>query len=254
MITQFLSLFFYAQAAVSVPYPCGHIETIKRSYGKVELRVDCESKTDYNRITVVEYKLGEQHGFQIDYDSLWRKRDSSFFVNGKEEGLCLYWDTLGNIVGSENYRKGRFVGTREYYFSPGLPSMIKQYNSQGKEDGPWKEWWKNGNKKVDLIAKNGDIVSGTEFYLDGKPRIVFEVKPLRKSESLLNRHYIRGEAWSPTGKHTGKIINGNGEWTVFSAKPDTATGQHNAYREVYKEGIMVVGEKLDSAEMAKWLK
>lgn len=190
----------------------------------------------------------------MHYDSLWRKHDSSFFVNGKEDGLCLYWDTLGNVIGKESYRKGKYVGVMEFFWEPGRPSILKHFNSQGKEDGPWKQWWKNGNPKLDVIAKNGDILSGTEFYPDGKPRLQFEVRPLPMSESIFKRKHVRGEAWSPKGKSTGKIIDGNGEWTHFSPVPDSVKGQYHVFHEVYKDSIMVKGEKLDSSEIAEWLK
>jgi hypothetical protein len=74
-----------------VPLICGHKENRKREYGAVELRVSCEYLEMGGMASVLEYKGKVQHGISIHYDSLWRKRDSSFFVNGKENGLCLFW-------------------------------------------------------------------------------------------------------------------------------------------------------------------
>ena len=189
-------LLFSIPISAQPSYSCGHKEIRKRPYGTVELRVLCDLKED-NILSVIEYKGNVQHGIQVDYDSLWRKRDSSFFVNGKEEGLCLFWDTLGNIKARRTYRKGKYIGLYESYWAPGQPSIIKHYNAQGKEDGPWKEWWKNGNPKLDVIAKSGSITSGTEYYPDGKPRLRFLSLPLAKSESLFKRKNIEGEAWTP---------------------------------------------------------
>jgi antitoxin component YwqK of YwqJK toxin-antitoxin module len=247
-------LFLPFQIFAQVRYTCGQKEIKKRPYGTIELRVRCDFKED-NILSILEYKGKVQHGFQIDYDSLWRKRDSLFFKNGKKQGNIIHWDTLGNVIGRATYKNGEFVGTREYYFEPGRPSMIKHYNAEGKEEGTWKEWWMNGNPKADLIAKNGQIVSGTEFYPNGNPRLRFEVIPLPRSESVFKRKHVRGEAWTPTGKSTGRIVNGNGEWTLFSAVPDDSVSKRylHVFREVYKDSLMVKGEKLDSAEVAKWL-
>ena len=248
-----LLLLFLAvsNAASEKSYKCGQKETLKRPYGNVELRVRCEYLAD-NIIAVLEYKGKVQHGIAIHYDSLWRKSDSSFFVNGKEEGLCLYWDTLGNVVGRETYRNGNYIGKRESYFAPGKPALIKNYNAAGKEDGPWKEWWKNGNKKGEFIAKNGHIISGTEYYEDGKPRIRYRTRYEPENKNVFKMKYIEAKSWAPNGQSTGKIEKGNGEWILF---PDGSNkSDHGVFREVYKDSLMVTGGKLDSTEIAKWLK
>jgi len=175
-------------------------------------------------------------------------------ISGKKEGAALFWDTLGNVIGRETYRKGKYIGVMEFYWEPGRPSLLKHYNAQGKEDGPWKEWWRNGNPKVDVQAKNGSIFSGTEYYPDGKPRLRFNTRPLAASESLFKRKTIDGEAWTPKGRSTGRIVDGNGEWTVFSAESDSAKGQYDAFREIFKDSLMINVHKLDSSEIIQWLK
>ena len=246
-----LQLLFAGIVFAKAPYQCGKKEQIKRSYGQVELRVDCQYHSD-NLLSRVEYKGKTQHGFQMDYDTLWRKKDSSFFINGKEQGLCLFWDTLGNVIGKETYHNGKYVGKRESYFAPGHPSLIKNYNPSGKEDGPWQEWWKNGNKKAEYVAKNGEIILGTQYYQDGKPRVKYQTKYDPKNLNVFKMKRIQAEAWAPNGKSTGKIEKGNGEWIVFPDGKDTAN--HSVFHEVYKDSLMIKAEKLDSTEIAKWLK
>ncbi|GEM_PF-6740269 len=231
------------------PFTCGQKVERNEAYGKVELRVDCSEKT-YNSISVVEYKGQVQNGFQIDYDTLWRKTDSSFFLNGKQNGTGLYWDSVGNIVGLEPFRNGKHVGKRESYWSVGHPSAILNYNAAGQEDGHCQTWWKNGNIRTDYIAKNGQIISATEYYQNGKPRTryvtVYEPKP----KSVFKTQYLEGEAWAPNGKSTGKVVNGEGSWLLF---PDGRDSTDKAvFREVYKNKILVKGDKLDAAEIAKW--
>lgn len=243
-------LLFTALIFAQSPYKCGEKQILNRSYGTIELRVNCEYRTD-NILSLLEYKGKVQHGFQLDYDTLWRKRDSCFFVNGKENGLCLYWDTLGNVVGREKYRGGKYIGKRERFFAPGRPSLIKNYNTKGEEDGPWEEWWKNGNKKAEFIAKKGHIISGKEYYQDGKPRVQYTTKDEPRKKNYLETKYVQAESWAPNGKPAGRITKGDGEWTVFPDGRDSAN--HPVFREVYKDSLLVKVTKVDSAEVARWM-
>lgn len=224
-------------------HECGKTEKITRPYGKIEMKVDCQYRAS-NILSRVEYKGNTQHGFQMDYDSLWRKKDSCFFLNGKETGACLFWDTLGNIVGRETYNNGHLIGKREQYYSPGHPALIKNYDSLGRENGQWQEWWKNGVLKSDFTAKQGRIISGTEYYQDGKPRVKY-----RNSFDPLNRNPLKtkridGEAWAPNGKSTGKIDGGNGEWTTFSEGSETA--HYTIFHEIYKDSLLIKSQRIDS--------
>ena len=236
------------------PFTCGQNEIRIRPYGLVELRVNCEGMEEYNSISVLEFKnkTRVQHGISIHYDSLWRMRDSSLYINGKKNGLIIFWDTAGNLIGRRTFRHGIQVGKDENYWSPGHPSVTKNYNSQGNEDGLWAEWWKNGNKKAEFIAKNGRIVSGTEYYANGKPRVHYVTKYEPKNKNVFKKKYILAESWAPSGKSAGKIVNGNGEWIIFPDGKDNT--EPTVSRAVYKDSLMIKGEILDSAEVESWLK
>ncbi|MEO7425740.1 MAG: hypothetical protein ABI036_11175 [Fibrobacteria bacterium] len=253
----FISIIFASLLGniVSKPlYTCGQIESEKKPYGAIERRVDCEYLKKGGMISVLEFKKQTdiQYGTALHFDSLWRKRDSCFFMNGERNGTCLNWDTAGNVVGRAAYRNGKNIGKRESYFAPGRPALIKNYNTAGKADGPWTEWWKNGNKKAEYVAKNGHIISGTEYYQDGKPRIRYRTKYEPENRNVLKMKHIEAQGWAPNGKSTGKIETGNGEWILFPDGRDTT--DHSVFREVYKDSVMIKGEKLDSAEIVKWLK
>jgi hypothetical protein len=212
----------------------------------------------------------------VSYDTLWRKRDSTTYINGKETGIATLWDTLGNVVarkpyknglpdgealywdsaknitGRETYKNGKHIGLEEFYFSVGHPSIKKHYNSKGEADGIWQEWWKNGNLKKDLIAKNGQIISGTEYYSNGKPRIRYVGVYSKVPKSFFETEYLEGEAWTPGGKSTGKIVKGNGSWVVF---PDEADSTSKAvFRETYKGKTLAKIDTLSRAEVDELLK
>ncbi len=252
MLAMVTLLIFAASGHKDAPYSCGQKETRKKEYGTVVLRVSCEYLEMGGLASALEYKGKVQHGISIHYDSLWRKRDSCVFVNGKKDGSILFWDTLGNLIGQRSFRHGIPVGKDENYWAPGHPSIIKNYNANGKEDGPWNEWWKNGNKKAEFVAKNGEIVSGTEYYPNGKPRIQYVTKYEPKNKNVLKTKYIQAEAWTLNGKSAGKIVNGNGEWIVFPDGDDSTN--NSVFRAVYKDSIMVKSDELDSAEIKNWLK
>ncbi|HLP40613.1 MAG TPA: hypothetical protein VK465_03825 [Fibrobacteria bacterium] len=152
------------------------------------------------------------------------------------------------------YKNEKPVGKSEFYFAPGRPSVIKTYNDTGEIEGPWKEWWPNGNLKLDKIAKGGRILQGAEFYPDGRPRVRYRAKGDMGLRGIFLEKYIEAEGWGPNGKSTGKVRNGNGTWIFFSVEPDSVTKQYRGWRHVYKDSLMIKGEKLDSAEMAPWLK
>lgn len=234
-------------------YPCGQRKGITRPYGNVELRVNC--KTVQGRKWVAEFKGNALHGmsqgFQIA-DGI--RRDSCFFRSGREHGTCLVWDSLGSIVGRINYRDGKEIGKKEIFYAAGRPALSKTFDDNGEAEGPWLEWWENGNKKGEFIARKGHIVSGMEYYPNGKPRIRYQTKDEPEAKKGSETKYIEAESWAPNGKPTGKILNGNGEWTHFSAEPIRESGRYNVYREVYKDSIMVKDEKLDSAQVSRWLK
>jgi antitoxin component YwqK of YwqJK toxin-antitoxin module len=246
-------IFFFSLAKTNPPYLCNETKTYRRPYGEVNRRVRCEMMRN-NLIAIIEYKGNIQHGFQVDYDTLWRKKDSSFFINGKKQGLSLSWDTLGHEVGREMFRSGHPVGKSESYFSPGRPAVIKHFDARGDEDGAWEEWWPNGNKRAEYVASHGHLISGKEFYSTGKPSRVFSRKPNPKKSALNDWIYIEGEAWAPNGKSTGRIVNGNGAWIIFSDEPNRKTGKYEVSAETYKDSSWAGGHTLDSTEVASWLK
>jgi antitoxin component YwqK of YwqJK toxin-antitoxin module len=216
----------------------------------VELFVNCAGQAKANSISVLEYQQDAQvqHGFAIHYDGKWRKQDSCMFVHGKENGRCVFWDSLGNVTKVESYRNGSIFGKRETWWSPGRPAVSKIYDAKGKETGPWLEWWENGNRKAEYLAKGGRIVTGTEYYHDGKRRVryVKSFDPVSPFKVL----YSEGEAWAPNGKSTGRIVKGEGAWILFPDGHDSA--DHVPFHESYLRKSLVRTEKLDSAQAAIW--
>lgn len=247
-----ISIFGIVSAfAADHQYECGKNEKVKRPYGWVELEIDCGSRRN-NIFSRAEYKTGKQHGFQIGYDTLWRKKDSSFFVNGKKEGNVLFWDTLGNVISRSTYRLGVQFGKDENYWSPGHPSVIMYYNAKGEENGPCDKWWPNGTKRSEGKYKDGQLLTLKEYYPNGAARMQFTGKYERKQPATLKDKHVQGETWGPNGKSAGKIVDGNGSWIRFPDGSDSTNTK--VFREVYKDSVLLDIQPLNAAEIEKWQK
>lgn len=240
------------------PYKCGDSTAIKRPYGNVTLKVSCKYKSS-DIISVAEYRgvkpdgIPIQNGFQIDYDSLWRRKDSSFYVNGKEEGTSLFWDSLGNQISKRFHKNGKPIGRSESFWSPGKPSNVTNYNDSGAKHGPELQWWRNGNKRLVAENKNGQMIYSEEYYQSGILRIRDSSKYNDQVGTELYRT-ISVETFSPSGKSTGKVINGNGEVYMFDTEPDKKTKRHRVLHIVYKDSIEVSSNEVSAKIVSKLMK
>ncbi len=252
MISILLGITLMAAGSDAKTYKCGQDTSVTRPYGIVRLQVACGDEYDSSdkNITVLEFKGKKQHGISLHLDSLWRKHDSSFFVNGKHHGALVFWDTLGNEIARRGYHNGVQVGKDESYWAPGRPSLIRNYNANGEVDGPWQKWWPNGNKRGDYVSKHDQVISATEYYQDGKPRIKFVGSYEARKISSLKQKYIQCESWAPNGKPAGKVVNGNGKWIIFPDGGEPAAKM--VVREVYKDSVIADLDTLTASETAKW--
>ena len=91
-----------------------------------------------------------------------------------------------------------------------------------------------------------------EHYPSGQLRFQYLIKPQTGRKAIFKPKYIQAETWSPKGRSTGKVIDGNGILLEGSAKPDSLTGLHYVRREEYRDSLLVEARKLDSAGLAEW--
>jgi len=100
------------------------------------------------------------HGFRPaeGYKGVWRtwyengkKMSESPLVENVRHGLCREWDARGNLIASGEYRNGEpYEGTfRDWYYMQDDVHkhcyIITRY-CQGKRDGPYSGWTRNGRK------------------------------------------------------------------------------------------------------------
>lgn len=100
----------------------------------------------YHRNGVINWRVnfvnGQKNGEVIYYDSLGRKFQLSTFKNNDLHGISMAYDTSGNIERRMNYKEGILHGDFKSFFS-------------------------NGKVKTHSTHKNGEVISYTEFNLDG---------------------------------------------------------------------------------------
>lgn len=234
---------------LGLPYACGEKRSIHRPYGRVELRVDCELTK--GRMWVAEFKGEILHGPSQGYVlATGKRRDSCFYKNDEKSGLSLVWDSLGNVLRRTHFWKGKEVGRTESFFAVGKPGVIRNLDSSGRQQGPQEEWWPNGNKKSEAIAKDGFYISATEYYPNGKPRLRY-VTEYSPKLLIFGRKMFAQESWAPDGRSAGKVVDGQGEILLFSA--DSARGRLAAHREIYKDSLMTDLNEFDSAQVIHWL-
>jgi antitoxin component YwqK of YwqJK toxin-antitoxin module len=230
-------------------YPCGQELKHFRPYGKITEKVDCNRGDGF--FTVGEFKGKIRHGHKMRFHKKegW-KRDSSFYQNNLQEGLPIGWDSAGNVRYRYQYKKGEQVGRQENFWGPGKFHSILHFNDSGKEEGAQSEWWENGNKKSETIAKDGQIVSGTEYYPSGKPRVTYVTK-YNPKRGVFTTQYISAASWAPDGRPTGSVVKGNGNYMLWSAEPETPIVVH---QEFYKDSTLITVKELDSAAVEAWFK
>lgn len=236
-------------------FRCNDTLHVTRPYGVVQQRVDCSDFERFGFTTVTEYQGDSLHGASVRYDRKWRKVDSTFYLNNREHGTSLCWDSLGNIRCKEHHRHGVMFGLRESYFSPGKPAMMKTYNDSGVAHGYEKVWWRNGNLKHEYQIDRGTALQAKEYFPNGKLRSRHR-RPYQVAGSVgvFKRKLIEAETWAPNGRSTGKVKDGNGRLLRFSAEPDSLTGRYTVWDETYTDSLISKGGKLDSAAVAELMK
>lgn len=81
-------------------------------------------------------------------------KEEVFFVNGVKEGNRKIWYANGQISKSGVMKDDRWHGQYEEWYPTGEPKVSGHY-FEGKQDGDWKFYDKEGKALPDLFFKNG---------------------------------------------------------------------------------------------------
>jgi len=173
----------------------------------------------------ISYFLGKKNGYSIKYgyvnDRVGKERviivARELYINDVKEGNSYYYDKQGNLREIVKYRKGKRDGItfvfnkdsllteiREYRNDfPVLLERLNRYDSLGRKDGIWREYFPDGKIKEEAVYKNG-VYNGVMkrfnekgalilslLYKDG--RIVEENPKLEKAAEVKTK--VNSEGW-----------------------------------------------------------
>jgi len=113
-----------------------------------------ETKTyTETEIQVYQYQDDTIRGCKWYAYSDWLMRTIPY-ENGRENGTCLIYDSLGNIVGTIEYRDG-YVARRE---------NVNRTDANGYKQGIWKYFWENGLLSMEGAYLNGKKNGFFKYY------------------------------------------------------------------------------------------
>ena len=77
------------------------------------------------------------------------------FSNGRPKGAFTKFHGNGQPKSKGTYVNGKHQGSLESFYDNGTPSQVKNFNLEGKEEGPQKLYYANGQVEVEYETKNG---------------------------------------------------------------------------------------------------
>ena len=124
------------------------------------------------QITLLEnYKKNLKNGFSYEYDISGFTIRKTFYKDGKKEGKeVLYYKGTQQVKIENSYKKNIKDGVSKEFDNNGNILLIKQYDmgvvnkkeeinrfdSDGKKDGVWKEYYENGKIKLEHTFFHGE--------------------------------------------------------------------------------------------------
>jgi antitoxin component YwqK of YwqJK toxin-antitoxin module len=123
--------------------------------------------TNGNLSSAGRYVNGEQEGVWLSFHYNGMMSDSSYYVGGKLRGTGISWYSNGFMSDSANYTsdgKGVYIG----WFDDGSPSGAGRFIN-GKKDGPWQFFHKNGNNAALEKYRNDVLLSRIYYNENGTP-------------------------------------------------------------------------------------
>lgn len=156
--------------------------------------------------------------------------------DGYEHGTSPVYDTTGRLIELITYKKG-FLNTRE---------VLNRYDSQGRRNGYWKEFYDNFELKWEQYYKHGmrdgyykeydekgNLRKITKYVNDVEQVVEHETQPLQMQHEYYPNGRVRREASFRGGKREGT-------WREFDEEGNVISSQ------IYQNGRMVQSGVMDT--------
>ena len=167
------------------------------------------------------------------------------WIDGTEQGLWTYWDSLGNKVQESNFLRGRLNG-KNIIFKNGVKIQEATY-VLNELWGPYTEWNDEGKKMVEGYYKRNKQDSSWKYYY---PQGILKKELYYKNDTMLvwNQCYIRGGCTVANGNGNYQETWGNGSVKMQgNIKDGYREGEWISYFEnnkVKSKGCYRQGEKV----------
>lgn len=132
----------------------------------------------------ISYLMGNKNGYTIQYytrkdtDTVDIIKSKELYLQGLKEGNALYYSTQGILYRKIPYIKNKKEGNGIEYCNDGTPCYLLKYrfnelverekinqkNLNGEKIGVWKEFYDNGEVRVEQTFDNGKLFGKTKYY------------------------------------------------------------------------------------------
>lgn len=147
-----------------------------------------------------------------------KKQAEGIYINQQKDSIWRFYDGNAQLISEDQYKAGKRNGFSKVYYS-GTKQIFEQRNYLNDlQDGPWIQYYANGQKKAEGTYKNDNPIGRAVWYFeDGRINIM------------------------------GNYANGLKDGTWIFNKPD---GTLRA-KQVWKAGKIISGEELITPEQMR---
>ena len=221
------------------------------------------------RMTLLEnYKENKKNGFSYEYDTAGLLTRKTLYIAGEKDGReIVYFKGSKQIKIENSYKKNKKNGVSKEFDNNGNIVLIKQYNmgvinkkeeinrfdSEGKKDGIWKEYYENGKIKFEQTYFHGEKDGISKKY-DKKGKLQ-ELESFDKGK-IKNNNLSLGveltEIKLENGLNAKGILANNKKNGLFKVYDSTGI---EIYCHFYKNDTLVYKGRYDSQnnKTGEWL-
>ena len=165
-----------------------------------------------------DLKNGKRDGLWIWYYENGQKKEEVTYSEGKKTGDWIQWDKNGQKI-----KIVRIYHEDDYYEEPEIETFFDQTEKEPPEDGVFRKYWKNGNKRYEWEYKDGKRVDGKSigWWPNGQLKQINTWK--NGKENGLYTWY--GENGQKAGEVPMKDNIEHGKWTRWYPQTGTKRGE-----------------------------
>ena len=119
---------------------------------------------DGSLLRSANYSNGVLNGMEEKYFNNGQLQESINYIQGNFNGKRMVYWTNGILKEQNSFKNGVLGGDNFYYFSDGKLRKSLKFDSNGKRNGLWEDFHPNGQLKLRVNYKNGDVLSKSDTF------------------------------------------------------------------------------------------